>query len=89
MVSVEIHKKATGEVMYWPMDYEWDGGYEYMWSLGNYACDCNRALFFQYATGATPETAKWGPCSEGEYSVRIKDSGGKIVYDEMPGSILR
>ncbi len=44
---------------------------EYMWTEGNYSCDCNRALFVSRAGGAIPENV---PCDNGvDHVVTLKD----------------
>jgi|SRR6185436_3532458 len=60
---------------------EW-GGRDYMWSEGNYSCDCNRAGFFAEAAGEA-----WmgdGKCGDGvAYTVvEILDADGNKVYGE-------
>lgn len=38
---------------------------EYMWTDGNYSCDCNRALFHARARGVTEPPNP--PCGEGRF----------------------
>lgn len=85
---VSIRNNATGEVRSYeeldtydswtpqpPMD-EPTGAF--MWSEGNYACDCNRALFFAHTGG---EDEPEHPCGEGAYSVRItRPQTGEELY---------
>ncbi len=52
--TVIIRNNATGEERPIQEDGDWDGSADFMWSEGNFACDCNRALFFY----------NWGPESE-------------------------
>ena len=47
-----------------------------MWSDGNYACDCNRAIFFGDAGGTNEEME----CGETRYTVRIEDADGHELY---------
>lgn len=58
---------------------------DFIWADGNYACDCNRELFFFRAVGEEdPDNA----CSHDRYSVQIVDRAGNIVYsdfDEIAG----
>jgi hypothetical protein len=49
-------------------EYPWDG--DYIWAMGNYSCDCNRAIFF----GDECEE-----CGDGKFSIRIV-SDGELVY---------
>lgn len=39
----------------------------FMWTEGNYSCDCNRHLFFERAFGNDPPLG--GECSDGRYVV--------------------
>jgi hypothetical protein len=66
----------TGEVRVVPVD--WTDN-DYMWSEGNYACDCNRALFFARAKGGELDPPR--SCSRGKYRVRIV-VGEKAVYED-------
>jgi len=51
-----------------PADHEGDvSGPRFMWSAGNYACDCNRHLFFQRALGEMPDDDV--VCSHDRYEV--------------------
>lgn len=50
----------------------------FIWTDGNYSCDCNRALFFARAKGEPdPEEI---PCGESKFRVRLEQ--GEYVYDE-------
>jgi hypothetical protein len=42
----------TGETRIYEDEYEYS---EFMWTEGNYSCDCNRHLFFERAIGNEPE----------------------------------
>lgn len=51
---------------------------DYLWSEGNYACDCNRGLFF---------SGESGECGESRYTVRITDKlTGDLLYEDAPQS---
>lgn len=53
----------------------------YIWEDGNYACDCNRELFFERAKGNELDDTT---CGENRYSVRlINPVDGRIFYDEF------
>lgn len=67
-------------------DYSWSGpDSDYIWSEGNYSCDCNRALFFARA-GNEPDAESWDPpCGEGRYAVRIEVDGRTVYQDEGTG----
>lgn len=51
----------------------------YIWEEGNYACDCNRALFFGYAVGLTYEQIDH-PCGEGAFSVNLLHPKSRTVF---------
>jgi len=65
MYIVSIQKTSTGEVReYIERDHDWSDLDEYMWTDGNYGCDCNRALFFARAADED-ETEAWEqPCGD-------------------------
>lgn len=80
-VNVHIGRNSDGEVriQYWP-EYGWDEtGSDYIWADGNYACDCNRYLFFERAGGAEPNWDE-GSCGDAAYSVRIYDLAEALLY---------
>lgn len=48
MYTVLIKDNSIGEVRQHEEPSEsWDDLQEFMWSEGNYACDCNREIFFR------------------------------------------
>jgi hypothetical protein len=50
---------------------------EFLWSDGNYSCDCNRQLLWSRFAGE-PESDP--ECSHYKYSVIIKDGDKNILY---------
>jgi len=47
MYSVSIRNNATSEVKKVDFDIPWNQEYSYfLWTEGNYSCDCNKHLFF-------------------------------------------
>jgi hypothetical protein len=82
----EIRDNATGVVREHEshetmMDGDPDPG-DFIWSDGNYSCDCNRRLFFARAAG---EDEDWdGGCSDGLYAVRLRNKRtGRVYYNEF------
>lgn len=75
---VSILNKETCEVRRYREDSTWNDTNEFIWSEGNFACDCNRHMMFQRANGEEPE---WGtPCGKSRYSVlEIELPNGKVV----------
>lgn len=82
MSTVEIRRNSDGAIRKYDYPYEWHG--DYIWTDGNYGCDCNRGLFFGYAAGEKGEDIEV-ECGEGAFSIRIWD-GDKILYDEFDRS---
>ena len=87
--TAHIRNVATGEVREKQLS-KWDGGYEYMWTDGNYSCDCNRAIFFFGAGNpqlSDHEAFMQAPdreCTDGRFVVRITDAatGEQLYADE-------
>jgi len=73
--KVAIRKNETGEIrMVTDAGIEWDDDSHFLWTDGNYACDCNRALFFygeddEYPCGETLFAALYAEMEDGS---RIK-----------------
>lgn len=85
LATVFIRNNETGEIVSY--DDEWcffdDGKFnKFIWEEGNYACDCNRELFFYRAKNIEePEDTE---CGEERFSVRIiRKSSGAILYSEF------
>lgn len=58
---------------------------DFIWSEGNFSCDCNRHLFFERASGRDPAPGS-DTCGDGAYRVTITDPDtGRVWYDEPPG----
>lgn len=82
--TVYITCVATGETrtmknyggITWDLDYP---GADFIWSEGNFACDCNRALFFEEAIGNDDPDRE---CGSEAYTVRIVAPNGDVLYDE-------
>ena len=84
MTAIEDTK--TGEVHTWA---NWESLHhgewsDFWWADGNGRCDCNRALFFRYAVGMTPDEADQGDeCGSGRYRVcSIVTERGLLFYSE-------
>lgn len=82
-IIVTIRDNSTSEIV----DYADTGSFEdgefqdFLWSEGNYACDCNRSLFFARAKGLDDPDRE---CGEERYIIRIIDaSTNQIIYDEF------
>lgn len=80
-IRVSITDTTTGETRAYDADGYLDDGvfFEYIWSEGNYACDCNRANFFARAAGEDDPDRE---CGDGRYAVKIFDIDGKTIYED-------
>lgn len=87
--AIEIFDRATGETAaFEDCGSIWnDEGYirDFMWAEGNYACDCNRQLFFERALGRRdPFDNEAVKCGEGRYLARAtRLDNGEIIFDEI------
>lgn len=85
---IDIRRNADGVVRrYYEPDLVWHAGDshpEFIWEEGNFACDCNRDLFFGRSVDPDydrddDESAR---CGRERYSIRIVDGRDHILYDE-------
>lgn len=83
---VAIRHNPTGEVRMYRNDMSWEGDEDrdhWMWTEGNYGCDCNRHLFFIRAAG----NDEWEDreCGNTEYSCLYAElpDGRRIVIDSQ------
>lgn len=79
MPIIKIKRNSDGVVREYKDEYPWDETMEYLWSEGNYGCDCNRALFFSRAVGDDDPDRE---CGYTEFSIEILDDNGKLLYSE-------
>jgi len=81
-VWLDVRENATGVVVRHP--HQWIFGGDYVWSEGNFSCDCNRADFFiQGQLNDTRAEAGDVPCSDGRYSIRLTNGAGEVIYQDM------
>lgn len=78
---VFIRDTMTAEIRQYRYPYPWDSASEYLWSEGNYSCDCNRALFFAEAHG---ENDPDRDCGDERYVLKIvsDDSSEELYQDD-------
>lgn len=79
-ISVLILDTSTGEQRAFSPDFGWYG--DFIWSDGNFACDCARGDFFAEA-GGEPEGEADAPCGDTRYLVKITGPDGAVLYDEL------
>jgi len=81
-VDVTIVDRMTGErVTYEDELYDTDDPDAdlYIWDEGNYACDCNRALFVARAKGRKDPNLQ---CGSGRFLVCIRGKDGKLLLKD-------
>ena len=83
-VFLEVRRNTDGVVRKEATPFDWDDAdpdADFVWSEGNYACDCNRRIFF-HGGKMDPHL---NPCGSTEFSVRLRDEAGKVVYQDGDG----
>ena len=78
MIEVSITDTTTGETRLHHDKYEdesADNWPPFNWTEGDYACDCNRALFFARANDAKAPDPNI-PCGHGRYTVVLRGAHG-------------
>ena len=86
-VDVQLRRNDSGEIRVkrnWMIFDPEDGEQPntFMYEEGNYACDCNRHLFFHRANGVEPDDER--PCGDTAYSVNlINPKDGRVFYREF------
>ena len=80
MMWIEIMRVSDGATRRYHDPSAWEDYSEYMWSDGNYSCDCNRSLFFARATGGEVGLEESEDCGNASYRVRITDDNGSRLY---------
>jgi len=85
MFTVHIKNNKTEEVRKFVVENEdWYDGFEYMWTDGNYSCDCNRALYFARAEPSKSNDLLDIECGETVYSVPFVEleDGTRVNIDD-------
>jgi hypothetical protein len=86
-IVAHIRNNESGEVRKYEMNSILDNGdnvpNEFIWEEGNYSCDCNRELFFEYANGKKGDEIE-SECGDGKFSVNLENpETGEIYYQEF------
>lgn len=81
--KVRIRKNSTGEErdyefpkLTWEFPSENGSGSMFIWTEGNFSCDCNRYLFFERAGG--------NPADPDETEDRCGDDAYTVLHAELP-----
>lgn len=83
MLSIHLRNNQTGEERQnLEKNLDWRG--DFIWKDGNFACDCNREMFWLQAIGVDTDAMddEEFQCSHCRYTIWIIDEDGKILYDE-------
>jgi hypothetical protein len=83
----EIRNNETGEIREYETHEILEIGDEhpsvFNWEENNYSCDCNRRLFFKRANNEETNDDWNVECSDGKFSVNLKNKkDGKVYYRE-------
>lgn len=83
MYTVRIKNNETGEIRDVEVDLPWENHHEYLWTEGNYGCDCNRAIMFHQKDVKPVDSA----CGETRYTCidATLSDGAVVVLDEAEG----
>jgi hypothetical protein len=88
-ITALIRENATGEVREYKdtLDVTDDGvPNSYIWEDGNWACDCNRSMFFDDVGDVREDDGHQrptSPCGSTAFSVNLRrDDTGEIFYRE-------
>lgn len=87
-VVAEIRLNSTGEIREYESeeilsDEEAHPNF-FNWAENNYSCDCNRELFFLRAAGESEDGTEDTVCTDGLYSVNLRNPvDGEVYYREF------
>lgn len=73
-----ITDTQTGETRQQPAEFT-GLHHAYLWSEGNYSCDCNRGMFFAHAAGEQDPNRS---CGDERYKVKIVGNDGTLLYED-------
>lgn len=77
-VRYEIRRNADGLIREVCSGMSWHG--DFIWGEGNFACDCNREIFFCDAAGEDDSNRH---CGHEAYSVRVTAvDDGRLIYQD-------
>ena len=83
---VTMKDVTTGEVVVCKMDWTWEEGSEFLWSEGNWSCDCNRLYEFRENKGLEripdDDRSPYCKCSHVFQILGIRLADGTLVYEE-------
>lgn len=82
--DVLLRDTTTGEERAYLMDHlgPWDENSDYIWADGNYACDCNRSLFFARAIKTPEAEINESPCGHTRFLCAVRICGTIVYADD-------
>lgn len=84
--KITLRRNSDGAERVYDEHFDWDEGTEFIWTEGNYACDCNRSVCFALAAGE--DETDHPPCGHSAYSiVRVTLPDGREIAPEQGGSV--
>ena len=85
MTHILLRNNRTGETRWYDDEMDWSDGSMYLWTEGNYGCDCNRHLFFERAAGIGDDEGEDVGCSEVLYTAveAVLPTGEVIPLDDQ------
>jgi hypothetical protein len=79
VIIIEIKDTESNTTCCYVKDFEF---HEYIWSEGNFSCDCNRGIFFE---NCMDMDVTENPCGNKRYYLRVYDMYGDLLYSEREG----
>lgn len=81
--KLEVRRNVDGVIRTYRDDWDYYG--DFIWMEGNFACDCNRHLFFCRAAGEDEgdDEDENNRCGRDRYAVRLTDSNGDVLYEDF------
>jgi hypothetical protein len=77
---VLLRDNQTNKEQWYVNESPWGEGSYFLWTEGNYSCDCNRHIFFEIA--ADRDTGDC-PCGEIRYTAICAEANGeRIILDD-------
>lgn len=79
---IRLRNNSTREVREITENGDWDESSDYLWTEGNFACDCNRAQFFAHAAGEPDVEGR--ECSDELFTAieAVLPDGRRIALDD-------
>jgi hypothetical protein len=82
---VALRHNPTGNIRVYREDSIWNDTAQFLWTEGNFACDCNRHMMFKRAAGEEITKDDWEyPCNGNDYTAIHADTDdGRVELEEV------